>query len=203
VATARTLFRRYVYGAYHDVVVRTALAGPPVPDRVGDIVFRLATPADLDALGQLDRYGRGRVQRSHVEKDRDWLFVARHGDRIVATRRYSRNVPAHGVMSRVVRLQPGQVWSSDAFCLHEYRNQGLNRRFGHYTMRFLAALGYTEQIGSIAATNIASLRSSRRRGSRPLYYVSYVRCLFYTRLRMSTELPAELEARLPRPVDGP
>ena len=112
--TARLLFHRYVYRAHRFVVTRATLAGPPAATCAGDIVFRLATPADLDRLDELDRYGRGARHRFYVEKDGDWLFVACHGERIVATRRYSRTLPGpskdgHGLTSRVVRLEPDQA----------------------------------------------------------------------------------------------
>jgi hypothetical protein len=196
-ATLRTFIRRYVYGAYEEIVIRTRLVGPPVPDRFGDFVFRLSTPADLDRLDELERFGRGSAQRAGVREDDDWLFVACHGDRIVATRRYTRVVPPHGLMARVVQLEPGQVWSADAFCRPEYRNQRINHHFGLFTQRYLASLGYTEQMTAIALDNVPSLRGSRRKGGQPLYHVSYRRRLFYTRLRVSPELPARYWAEVP------
>lgn len=189
-ATVRTIIGRYVYGAYEDVVVQVGLGGPPAADHVGEIVFRLATPADLDRLDEFERYGRGSSQRAHVQEDNDWLFVACHGDRIVATRLYSRALPPHGLMSRVVALKRGQVWLADMFCLPEYRKQGLNRHFGLFTMRCMASFGYTEYLASIAVTNIPSLRSAAgRTGRQVVCHVSYVRLLFYERLRVSNEIP--------------
>jgi GNAT superfamily N-acetyltransferase len=192
-ATLRTAINRFLYGFNTFVVYRTCLAGPPAADHVRDIIFRLATPADLDHLAEFERYGLGTSQRAYVNEDNDWLFVACHGDRIVATRRYGRDVPPGSLMSRVLRLEPGrQVWSADAFCLPEYRNQGLNRHFGLFTMRFLASQGYTEEFGVIVATNIPSLRSVLHRGSQFAYFVSYSRLLFYERLRVSSDVPTEL-----------
>ena len=191
-ATVRTMIHRFIYGFHKFVVYRTCLAGPPAADHVRDIMFRLATPADLDHLAEFERYGLGTSQRAYVNDDQDWLFVACHGDRIVATRRYSRDVPPGSLMSRVLQLEPRQVWSADAFCLPEYRNQGLNRHFGIFTMRFLASQGYTEEFGVIVATNIPSRRSVLHRGSQFVYFVSYSRLLFYERLRVSKEVPTEL-----------
>jgi GNAT superfamily N-acetyltransferase len=191
-ATVRTVINRFVYGFQKFVVYRTCLVGPPAADHVGDIVFRLATPADLDYLVEFERYGLGTSQRAHVKYDNDWLFVACHGDRIVATRRYGRNVPPGSLMSPVLRLEPSQVWSADAFCLPEYRNQGLNRHFGLFTMRFLASQGYTEEFGVIVATNIPSLRSVLHRGSQFVHFVSYSRILFYERLHVANDVPTEL-----------
>ena len=193
------MINRFVYGFHELVVYRTHLAGPPAADHVRDIMFRLATPADLDDLVEFERYGLGTSQRGYVNDDHDWLFVACHCDRIVATRRYSRDVPPGGLMPRVLQLEPRQVWSADAFCLPEYRNQGLNRHFGLFTMRFLASQGYTEEFGVIVATNIPSLRSVLHRGSQFVYFVSYSRLLFYERLRVSKEVPTELTGWLNRP----
>jgi hypothetical protein len=196
-AALRTMVSRFVYGFQKFVVYRTCLAGPPAADHVGDISFRLATPADLDHLAAFERYGLGRSQRAHVNDDKDWLFVACQGDRIVATRRYGRDLPPGSLMSRVLQLEPGrQIWSADAFVLPDYRNGGLNRHFGLFTMRFLASQGYTEEFGVIVATNIASLRSVLHRGSQFVYFVSYSRLLFYERLHASRDVPVELRNRL-------
>jgi hypothetical protein len=120
-ATAGTIISRFVYGSRQLVVYRTRLAGPPAADHVGDIVFRLATPADVAHLDEFEPYGLGASQRAYVDYDHDWLFVACDGERIVATRRYSLRVPAGSLMSRRLQLGPRQVWSADAFCLPEYR----------------------------------------------------------------------------------
>jgi len=185
---------RFVYGSQQFVVYRTLLGGPPAADRVGDIVFRLATPTDLDDLEEFEPYGLGASQRAYVLHDKDWLFIAAHGDRIVATRRYGRGIPAGSLISRRLRLGSRQVWSADAFCLPEYRNRGLNRHFGRFTMRFLAAEGYAEEFGVITASNIASLRSVRGRGSEFVYFVSYSRLLFYEDFRLSDTVPTDMTA---------
>src|SRR5262245_38027098 len=189
-----TMLSRFVYGSHQFVVYRTLLEGPPAAERVGDIVFRLATPADVDGLEEFEPYGLGASQRAYVQHDKDWLFVASHGDRIVATRRYSRQVPAGSLISRRLRLAPRQVWSADAFCLLEYRNQGLNRHFGRFTMRFLASQGYAEEFGVITASNIASLRSVLGRGSEFVYFVSYSRLLFYEHFRLSDTVATDVSA---------
>jgi GNAT superfamily N-acetyltransferase len=200
--TLRTLFSRYVHGRHECLVLHCDLAGPPAADHVGDVVFRLAGEADLDRLPQLDRYGRGSTQRAYVEEDHDWLFVACHGDRIVATRRYSRSLPPHGLMSRVVRLEPGQVWAADVFCLPEYRNQAIARHLMLFAERFLASLDYRELLTSITVTNKASLRMSRHKGSKPLYHVAYFRLLFYERLVITRDIPELIGDWPARPADG-
>jgi hypothetical protein len=71
-------------------------------------------------------------------------------------------------------------------------------------MRFLASQGYTEEFGVIAATNIPSLRSVLHRGSQFVYFVSHSRLLFYERLRVSNDVPAELTSLAQARVDpGP
>ena len=165
-------------------------------------MFRAATPADLDRLDEFTEDRRATVHRRAVNEDGDWLFVACHGDRVVATRRYSRRLSRAGVMSRVLTLGPRQVWSADAFCLPEYRNRGLNRHFGLFTIRYLASRGYTEEFGEIVASNVASLRSVRNRGGEFPYYVAFRRVLFSERLTVSTELPAGVQAALNARTEG-
>lgn len=194
-AAVGTIVNRFVYGSQRFVVYRTRLAGSPAADRVGEIVFRLATPADLDGLDEFEPYGLGTSQRAYVTYDNDWLFVACDDQRIVATRRYSRRVPAGSLISRRLELSPRQVWSADAFCLPEYRNQGLNRHFGRFTMRCLASHGYTDEFGVITASNVASLRSVLGRGSELVYFVSYSRLLFCEQFRMSDTIPTDVSTR--------
>jgi GNAT superfamily N-acetyltransferase len=192
VGALRAMINRFVYRSDEWIVFRADLAGLPADDHVGDIVFRLATPSDLARLDELDRYQRGSSQRADVHQDHDWLFVAARGHRIVATRRYSAAVPAHGIMSRVLTLNSGQIWMADLFCLPEYRNQGVARLLAVFADRWLAACGYKEHFASVAVTNTASLRLSLRKGSEPFYHVTYFRLLFYERLRVSRDIPPGL-----------
>jgi hypothetical protein len=187
--TLRAVFARYVYSSQRFLIVRNHLAGSPVPDHLDGIVFRPATPADLGNLREFDRYGRGQLQRVYVEKEHHWMFVACDGNRIVATRRCSATVPRHELMSRVVQLAPGEFWSSDSFCLPEYRNRGLNRLFGLFMARYMATRGYKTHLSAVAVTNLPSIRSSQRKGSRFVCHVSYVRLLWSEKVRVSKELP--------------
>lgn len=197
---AGSILARLVYRHDRYIVVYGALTGPPVPDRVGDVVLRVATPSDLARLDDLDDHGRGKTHRLYVERDNDWLFVACHGDRIVATRRLSLTV-RDGLMSRVVRLKPGQVWACHVFCLPDYRNQGIGRHLQLFGDRYLAAIGYTGRFGSIVSTNAPSIRIARYSGSRPCYDVSHTRVLCFERLRVSEETtPARA---LPASADRP
>jgi GNAT superfamily N-acetyltransferase len=189
-AAGRALIDRFIYRSHRCIVTWNLLAGPPAPDRVGDVVFRLATPSDFDRLDELERYGRGSTHRTYVQQDNDWLFVGGHGDRIVATRRVTR-VMRDSVVSRVLQLGPGQLWGADVFCLPEYRHRGIAPRLQQFGDRYLATLGYKERLGTIVVTNTPSLRMSRLSGKRPLYYVSYVRILFWERLRVSKDIPRE------------
>src|SRR5688572_13622082 len=139
VPALRTFGNRY-YRSQQLLVVRGPLAGPSAVDHVGDVVLRLATDSDLQQLDELESYGRGSIQRRYVEEQNDWLFVACHQQRIVATERASR-VIRDPLVSRVIRLSGDQVWSADAFCLPEYRSQRISRYLGIFGQRFLAGQG--------------------------------------------------------------
>lgn len=200
IAVVRAIINRYVYRSYQGVIFCTRLAGPPTEDHVGNVVFRLATTSDLDHLAELEHYGRGASLRAGVLEDNDWLFIACHGDRIVATRQYSRAVPPHGLLSRVIHLGPAQVYMADVFCLPEYRSQGIARRLALFGDRGMASSGYTESVAATAAGNIPSLRMSLRKGNgHPISYVSYVRLLFYERLVVSKDIPPQYWAELVGP----
>ena len=188
----RAFIDRFVYRSHRCVITWTRLDGPPAPDHIGDVVFRLATPSDFDHLGEFERYGRGSSHRTYVERDNDWLFVACHGNRIVATRRLGL-VIRHPVISRVVTLGPGQVWGADTFCLPDYRSRGIARQLQMFAARYLANLGYKERFGTIVVANTPSLRMSRAAGSTFVYYVSYVRLLCWERLHVSRNIPRQLQ----------
>ena len=163
--------------------------------------FRAATLQDIDRLARCEFHGRASRHRKYVEEDDDYLFIAEHGQEIVATLRYSRRLPSvlrdgHGLVSKIMQLTPAQVWGADAFCLPEYRNNGISRQLLLFALRWLADRGYTEAFGTIATTNLPSLRMSLNVGSRIVCYVSYVRFLSYKRLRISRALPRRVEARL-------
>jgi GNAT superfamily N-acetyltransferase len=177
------------------VITHSIAAGPPVPDHVGDVTFRVATPSDYELLHELERYGRGERYRRYVTHDNDWLVVARHRGRIVATRRLTR-VIRDNVVSRVIKLGPGQFWGADIFCVPEYRNRGIGRHLHLFADRYMASLGYNDFFSSISATNTSSLRASRAAGREAVCYVSYVKVLFWERLRVSTDVPDHLWPRV-------
>jgi GNAT superfamily N-acetyltransferase len=177
-----------VYSARAFFVIRVKLAGPSTPDHVGDVVFRWANQGDLERLETLDAHGRGSTQRAYVAAHGDLLFVACHGDRIVATRRCSREI-RDPLAARVVALRAGQLWGADVFCLPEYRSQGVGRRLALFADRQLASKGYTEVLATVEGGNVPSLRLSLRKGSELAYYVSYLRLPFYERLRISERMP--------------
>jgi hypothetical protein len=177
-----------IYRSQQFFIVRGDLAGPPAADHIGGVVFRLATDSDLEHLGELERYGRGWIQRKYVTEDKDWLFVGCYEQRIVATERASR-VIRDALAARVVQLHAGQIWSADAFCVPEFRSQKISRHLGLYAERVLAERGYKEFFGSIAANNVPALRRALQAGAHCAHYVSYVRILSWERLHVSSDIP--------------
>ena len=194
-ATTRAICSR-IYSAEHYIVTYNLLT-TEADDHAGDVRFRPAAASDLDHLEEFEPYGRGSIDRKYVENDGDWLFVACHGDRIVATRRYGR-VIRHPLVSRVVRLGEGQVWSADIFCLPEYRNQHIARYLGLFSEAVLRSYGYTDVFGVISVRNAPSLRTTLSKGGRPVYYLSHCRLVFYERLSVSKDVPRRLVGGLAR-----
>ena len=89
----------------------------------------------------------------------------------------------------MVRLEPDQVWAADTFCLPEYRGRRIAALLGVFAKRHLASLGYRENLSAIAVDNASSLRMQSRSDSERILYVSYLRILFYERLRVSKHIP--------------
>jgi GNAT superfamily N-acetyltransferase len=187
--------RQRLFATRKFVVIRKKLEVFPVPDRLGEVVFRQASATDLARLDDLEAHGRGSTQRAHVRERHDMLFVACHGDRILATRRCGLEV-RDPLAARVVQLRPGQVWVADLFCLPEYRSHGVGTHLILFTDRELAVQRYTEVLAAVDAGNISSLRASRSTGFDFPFYVSYVRVLRYERLRVHDRLPRRLRALL-------
>ena len=200
-ASIRHFIDRFIYRSYRCVITHSFVGGPPAAEHVGIINLRVAAPPDLDHLQEFERYGR-RATRRYVEEDKDWLFVACDGERIVATRRSSL-VIRDNLLSRVIKLGPSQFWGADSFCLPEYRNKGIARHLKIFSDRYLASLGYTDFVSSIEITNTASLRASSAAGRKVLFYVSFLRLLFYERLRVSKEMPKHLREIYQMPRRGP
>jgi GNAT superfamily N-acetyltransferase len=180
---------RFIYGSQDFIITRVALSGPPVHDKLGEVTLRLATPSDLPHLDELERYDRrASVIRGHVE-DGNWLFIACHGDRIVAARITSPAIPTHAITAKALRLGPEQAWDEDMFCVPDYRGKGIARHLSLFSDRYMASLGYTEAFASISTWNIPSLRMQLHKGSEFAYHVSYRRFLIYDRLSVSPHRP--------------
>ena len=194
-------------GSEDFVITRATLNGPPVADRVGDVVFRLATAADLPLFHGHERFGsRLEMLGAHI-RGGDWLFIATLGGRFVAARLITRTVPGRDVASRVLKLMPHQVWDDDMYCASDYRGQGIARQLSLFSARYMASLGYTEAFARIATSNVPSLRMQRHKGSTFAWHVSSRRLLFFRRVRASRRVPpgragSEVIATLPRTEAG-
>jgi hypothetical protein len=190
--TVRRLIAWCTHGSEDFIITRVGLTGPPVAERVGDVVLRVATSADLPALLEVEHFSsRAARLRGHVEQG-DWIFIACHGERIVAARVVTRAVPPRDLASRVLDLRHDQAWDDDMFCVTDYRGQGLARQLSLFSDRYMGSLGYTEAFARISTSNVPSLRMQRHKGSAFAYHVSYRRFLFYKRLRVSERPPQGL-----------
>ena len=192
----RAAIRMTLYGRAHLIVIRSALAGPPFEPGSDGLVFRQATADDLAALETLAPHHRADRLRACVAEAGEWLHVARDGDRIVGFRRVSRGISPRGVLATVLRPTPDQVYTQDLFVHPDYRNRSVGRRISLAQDRQLAAVGFKEMLSSVDADNLASLRMSFRKGSRPVCVVSYFRLLFYRRLVVSRTLPHDVQRLL-------
>ena len=99
-------------------------------------------------------------------------------------------------MAPVVTLRPGEIWLTDMFVLPDCRHQSLNYHFGTFTIRYMAALGYMGLLGSIATSNLPSLRSAARRGTQTVCRIAATRRLLYRRVRVSDTIPEVTQQRL-------
>jgi hypothetical protein len=85
-ATFRRIIDTCTAGSVDFIVTQADLGGPDVSDRIGDIVPRPATLADrLRLKGIAHGTRQASVLCDHIVRG-DWLFIACHDDRIVATR---------------------------------------------------------------------------------------------------------------------
>lgn len=177
------------------VVIEAQLAGPPFDPGSDGLVFRPAGAEDLDALESLAFAHRARRLRAFIGQGH-WLHVARDGDRIVGFRHVSPDLSPRGVLAAVVPMRPDQVYTHDLLVHPDYRNRNVGRRLAVAQDRHLAALGFKEMLSAVDLENLASLRMSFRKGSRPVCVVSYRRMLLYRRCAVSPTLPPAVRAIL-------
>jgi GNAT superfamily N-acetyltransferase len=200
--TLRAVGRRMVYARTRVVIINSTLAGPPFDPGADGLVFREATADDLAALDTLAPFHQADQLRAFVEEDGERLHIARDGGRIVGFRRVSRNLSQRGILARVLHLTPEQVVTADLFVHPDYRNRNVGRRLALAQDRALAGCGFKEMLSGVDIDNVASLRMSFRKGSRPVCVVSYHRLLFYQRCDVSRSLPPEVQRILDEVVSG-
>src|SRR5262245_59440334 len=198
----RETLRRMVYRHRGVVIIKATLAGPPFDPGADGLVFREATADDLAALGTLAPFHGADQLRAFVKEDGERLHIARDGGRIVGFRRVSRTLSQRWFLARVLHLTPEQVWTKDLFVHPDYRNRNVGRRLALAQDRALAGCGFKEMLSSVDIDNVASLRMSFRKGSRPVCVVSYHRLLFYQRCDVSRSLPPEVRTILNEVVSG-
>jgi GNAT superfamily N-acetyltransferase len=177
------------------VVIKAQLAGPPLDAGSDGLVFRQARAEDLDALETLVPCQRADRLRAFSMQGH-WLHVARDGDRLVGFRHVSPDLSPRGILAAVVPMRADQVYTHDLFIHPDYRNRNVGRRLAVAQDRHLAALGFNEMLSAVDLDNVASLRMSFRKGSRPVCVVSYRRILLYRRCAVSPTLPPAVQAIL-------
>jgi GNAT superfamily N-acetyltransferase len=189
-ATLQRIVDECTAGSADFIITRADLHGPAVAGRIEEVALRRATLADAPRLEEI-AHGtrRASVLREHIAGG-DWLFIACHGDRIVAARLMTRTVPESDLAAKALTLQPHEVWDDDMFCLSEWRGRGIARHLSLYSDRYMGGLGYSATFARISTSNVASLRMQRHKGSEFVCHVSYRRFLFYGRVRVACESPA-------------
>jgi GNAT superfamily N-acetyltransferase len=185
--TLQRVWQTYVFSVQRFAIFRNALAGPPPEQDTDGIDFHPFRAQDVHLLNGFEPHRRASELQAHLDDGR-WLDLALDGDRPVAYRVVAPVGPRHPPLALVVKLEPGQVWVVDLFCLPDYRAHGIGTRLAIAMDRRLAALGYREVLLANSLENVATIRLSGRKGNQPLFWCSYRRILFFSRCKISTDL---------------
>jgi GNAT superfamily N-acetyltransferase len=179
----RTIWRLHVCGRSR-VVLLAGPIGSATPDQGADgITFGPATAEDLAAMPALRAF----------DHDAPWLWVARHGGRVVGYRRSATRFPG-GMLDAAAPARPGRVFTVEVFVRPEYRQHRVAVRLGREQNSHLAqTLGATEAVASVDASNVASLRLTLRLGYRPIAFVDAFRCLRRHRYTVSATMPPDVQ----------
>lgn len=195
----RRAWRRYGYGRDRLVVLAgplTAHAGSSLP---AGMTVGVATTTELVGLASLAPNAR-QIQ-ALLDRREGWLHVARDGPRLIGYRFVTRGFRELGVLSNVIRLEPGQVYVDHIFVAPEYRRQHVARELLAVQNADLLRLGFREYVAAISPDNVASLRLSLQGGARLLVFVESVRRFFHHRCHVSPTMPRRVQ-RLVEEVRG-
>lgn len=184
--TCSRFLEAYVFAMEEWAVLRNDLAGPPLEAVADGVVFRPFAPGDDHFLCAFEPWHLASELRAQLG-DGCWLDFAFDGDRPVAYRVVSPTGPRRQPLGTMITLKPAQLWVVNLFCLPEYRARGIGRRLSVAMDRRLSTIGYREILMANRLDNVPTVRLSLTKGNELLFWFSYLRVLFYSRYRVSTD----------------
>ena len=120
------------------------------------LTCRLATFADVDALGVFASHRRPREFRHWLESGHR-LFLALDDTGPVAYHCMTLGPPVTPPLSRI-RLAAAQVWFEDMYVLPGQRRRHISTQLRRYRQRCLREWGYEETVSGVHERNVPALR---------------------------------------------
>jgi GNAT superfamily N-acetyltransferase len=190
----RQAWRRWGWGDDRLVVFVGPIMALEVKPGLDGLTLRQATASDLESLRSL-RLSAPAIERIRTSIGRGdcWLQLADDGTRLVGYRLMTRGYWGYGVLAKVLRIEPHQVYVEGIFVRSRYRGHNLGHRLIASQNVHLIEAGFREYVAAVAADNTPSLRLTRRAGGRPVLFLDSRRRLFYHRCTVSPTMPPEVQ----------
>ena len=139
-----------------------------------DVDFRVLTRSDVSAYASFrPKHGRENFERRMSHGDR--CFASWHNGEIVDACWVATGSVYVPYLSRYIWLDPGDVYSYDAYTLPDYRGYGLYMARNSYTARRNQKEGYERSVALVAPENYAAWLILTRSGLETIGEYSFTR----------------------------
>jgi len=180
--TLRRLFTAFVFHREHLVLYYKSMEQDVqrvVPKIHGSM--RRATLEDLDRLAVFAHHYTAEQFRRWIEQG--WAWVFEHDGKLIAYRVVTRELPAVGAPSELVKLEPTDVWVVNMYTLPEYQGLRVQAALISHVLAENRALGFRREISMGRLDNESSRRTIGLSGGREMQEVIRTRFLGFTRYR--------------------
>lgn len=150
----------------------------PVYNAQLEVEFRLLQP---DEFGAYERF-RPNMARKKIERRLEQghrCFTSWHGEKVVDAGWTATGNVAVPYLGRVLCLEPGDIYSYDAYTLPEYRGYGLYMARNSFTARANQKEGFKRSVALVAPENYTAWVILTRSGLETIGEYSFVRLPFH------------------------
>ncbi|MDP9176607.1 MAG: hypothetical protein M3O61_02905 [Gemmatimonadota bacterium] len=149
----------------------------PVYNAHLEVEFRLLQAEEVDAYLRF----RPNLRRQRIEQRLERghrCFASWHGEKIIDAGWTATQAVAVPYLGRVLSLEPGDIYSYDAYTLPEYRGYGLYMARNSYTARTNQKEGFKRSVALVAPENYTAWVILTRSGLETIGEYSFLRFPF-------------------------